>query len=100
MPFESSLILSSRWLHSADQIDDEELLSVRKITNSFNVPSGRFAFLSACHSAAIGKISTPDEVIHLSTSLQFVGYCSVIGTLWMLLDNIAPMVSKRFYENL
>ncbi|KAG2118410.1 CHAT domain-containing protein [Suillus clintonianus] len=46
-----------------------------------NSPQAEFAFLSACHTA-VGDEETPDEAIHLAAGLQFLGFKSVVGTLW------------------
>ncbi|KAG1752099.1 CHAT domain-containing protein [Suillus lakei] len=64
-----------------------------------NVPHAEFAFLSACHTAA-GDEQTPDEVIHLAAGLQFSGFKSVIGTLWVVDDAVAKHVVEAFYENM
>ena len=40
-----------------------------------------FAYLSACHTT-VGDEKSPDEVIHLTLAMQFVGFRSVIGTMW------------------
>ncbi|KAG1823405.1 CHAT domain-containing protein, partial [Suillus subaureus] len=58
-----------------------------------------FAFLSACHTA-VGDEETPDEVIHLAAGLQFSGFKSVIGTLWVVDDAVAKHVVEAFYENM
>ncbi|KAF8436256.1 hypothetical protein L210DRAFT_3762345 [Boletus edulis BED1] len=39
-----------------------------------------FAYLSACHTA-VGDEESPDEVIHLASAMQFIGFRSVIGTM-------------------
>ncbi|KAG1819310.1 CHAT domain-containing protein [Suillus subaureus] len=64
-----------------------------------DAPQAEFAFLSACHTAA-GDEETPDEAIHLAAGLQFSGFKSVIGTLWVVDDAVAKHVVKAFYENL
>ncbi|KAG0699092.1 CHAT domain-containing protein [Suillus ampliporus] len=61
-----------------------------------NAPQAEFAFLSACHTAA-GDEETPDEVIHLAAGLQFSGFKSVIGTLWVVDDDVAKHVVEAFY---
>ncbi|KAG0696464.1 CHAT domain-containing protein [Suillus ampliporus] len=61
-----------------------------------NAPQAEFAFLSACHTA-VGDEETPDEVIHLAAGLQFSGFKSVIGTLWVVDDDVAKHVVEAFY---
>ncbi|KAG0704968.1 CHAT domain-containing protein [Suillus ampliporus] len=64
-----------------------------------NAPHAEFAFLSACHTA-VGDEETPDEVIHLAAGLQFSGFKSVIGTLWVVDDDVAKHVVEAFYLNM
>lgn len=40
-----------------------------------------FAFLSACETAK-GDASQPDQTVHLAAAMLFVGFRSVIGTMW------------------
>ncbi|KAG2066827.1 hypothetical protein BDR04DRAFT_45847 [Suillus decipiens] len=62
-----------------------------------DVPHAEFAFLSACHTA-VGDEKMPDEVIHLAAGLQFVGFKSVIGTLWEVNDAVAKHDVEAFYK--
>ncbi|KAG1737117.1 CHAT domain-containing protein [Suillus paluster] len=64
-----------------------------------NVPEAEFAFLLACHTA-VGDEETLDEVIHLAAGLQFSGFKSVIGTLWVVDDEVAKYVVEAFYTNI
>ncbi|KAG1862770.1 CHAT domain-containing protein [Suillus subalutaceus] len=64
-----------------------------------DIPHAEFAFLSACHTA-VGDEKTPDEVIHLAAGLQFSGFKSVIGTLWVVDDAVAKHVVEAFYEKM
>ncbi|KAG0702789.1 CHAT domain-containing protein [Suillus ampliporus] len=64
-----------------------------------DTPQAEFAFLSACHTA-VGDEETPDEVIHLAAGLQFSGFKSVIGTLWVVDDDVAKHVVEAFYTRL
>ncbi|KAG1869920.1 CHAT domain-containing protein [Suillus subluteus] len=64
-----------------------------------DIPHAEFAFLSACHTA-VGDEETPDEVIHLAAGLQFSGFKSVIGTLWVVDDAVAKHVVEAFYKNM
>ena len=58
---------------------------------------GEFAFLSACHTA-VGDEHAPDEIIHLAAAMQFVGFRSVIGTMWAVDDGMARHMVRAFYE--
>jgi hypothetical protein len=64
-----------------------------------DIPHAEFAFLSACHTA-VGDETTPDEVIHLAAGLQFSGFKSVIGTLWVVDDALAKYIVEAFYEKI
>lgn len=57
------------------------------------------AVLSACHSAA-GDRATPDEVLHLTSAMQFAGFRSVVGTLWAMADDDGPVVAEEFYKHM
>ena len=46
-----------------------------------NLSRAFFAFLSACESAK-GDHTHPDQVVHLAAAMLFVGFRSVIGTMW------------------
>lgn len=46
-----------------------------------HLQSPRLAFLSACETA-LGVQHLPNESIHLAASFAFVGFPSVIGTMW------------------
>jgi CHAT domain-containing protein len=66
---------------------------------SYKPSIGRFAFLSACHSAS-GLSELPGEAIHLAAGLQFVGFPSVIATMWGVCDADAPQVAIHTYRYL
>ncbi|KAK0462976.1 CHAT domain-containing protein [Desarmillaria tabescens] len=59
----------------------------------------QFAFLSAC-STAIAADRTPDESLHLSAAMQFLGYRSVVATLWPMGDAQGPIVTEHVYKHL
>ncbi|KAG1741661.1 CHAT domain-containing protein [Suillus lakei] len=58
-----------------------------------------FAFLSTCHTT-VGDESSPEEAIHLAAAMQFSGFCSVIGSMWSVDDEVARQVVAAFYDNL
>jgi CHAT domain-containing protein len=40
-----------------------------------------FAFLSACETAR-GDVKQPDQIIHLAAAMLFVGFRSIVATMW------------------
>jgi CHAT domain-containing protein len=57
------------------------------------------AFLSACQTAK-GDTKLPEEAIHLAAGMLMAGYGSVVGTMWSILDDDAPIIAEKFYEYL
>ena len=55
-----------------------------------------FTYLSACHTT-VGDKKSPDEVIHLASAMQFIGFRSVIGTMWAVDDGLASEIASTFY---
>ena len=58
-----------------------------------------FAYLSACHTT-VGDEESPDEVIHLAAAMQFLGYRSVIGTMWAVDDGETDKITSTFYKHM
>jgi CHAT domain-containing protein len=58
-----------------------------------------FAYLSACHTT-VGDEESPDEVIHLASAMQFVGFRSVIGTMWAVDDGETNKITSTFYQQM
>jgi len=56
-----------------------------------------FAYLSACHTT-VGDEESPDEAIHLASAMQFAGFCSVIGTMWVVDDSETNKTTSTFYK--
>jgi CHAT domain-containing protein/tetratricopeptide (TPR) repeat protein len=57
-----------------------------------------FAYLSACHTT-VGDEESPDEVIHLASAMPFVGFRSVIGTMWAVDDGETNKITSTFYRH-
>ncbi|CCO35658.1 hypothetical protein BN14_09776 [Rhizoctonia solani AG-1 IB] len=57
------------------------------------------AFLSACQTAT-GDEELPDEAVHLASGMLMAGYSSVIGTIWSVVDDDAPFVADKVYDQL
>jgi len=64
-----------------------------------NLPRASLAFLSACETAK-GSADQPDQVLHLAATMLFVGFPSVIGTMWSMRDSDGPKVARIVYEQL
>ncbi|KAN0084259.1 CHAT domain containing protein [Tylopilus felleus] len=58
-----------------------------------------FAYLSACHTT-VGDEESPDEVIHLAAAMQFLGFRSVIGTMWAVDDGETNKITSTFYRHM
>lgn len=57
------------------------------------------AVLSACQTAT-GDSEKPEEAIHLAAGMLMAGYGSVVGTMWSIYDNDAPIIAQKFYTYL
>lgn len=55
-------------------------LTVQQLMH-LSIPHAQLAYLSACDSAGIDE-SRPDEGLNLVGAMIFVGFKSVIGTMW------------------
>ncbi|MFI9811551.1 CHAT domain-containing protein [Saccharothrix variisporea] len=60
--------------------------------------NAELAFLSACETAHPGTLF--DEAIHLASAFQLAGFPHVIGTLWPVLDKVAPDFAAAVYRQL
>lgn len=74
-------------------------LSLLDIVQS-RLPNAELAFLSACHSAEQSSDSAHEEVIHLAAAMQFCGFRSVVGTMWVMADEDGPFIAKEFYKRM
>ena len=74
----------------------KESLTVSDLV-SLNIKSGRFAYLSACHTSAMRNFHLLDESISLSSAIQLSGYPSVVGSLWQVIDRHSADVARDVY---
>ena len=63
------------------------------------LPHAKFAFLSACQTAA-GNIKLADEAVHLAAGMMLAGYRSVIATMWSMDDRDGPIVADVVYAEM
>lgn len=83
-----------------------------------NLKNAVFTFLSACETAK-GDYKLPDQVVHLAAAMLFIGFRSVIGTMWyadlkllashrdlcrttfrVMSDSTGPIVARMVYQEL
>ncbi|KAG2342447.1 hypothetical protein BDR05DRAFT_886241, partial [Suillus weaverae] len=64
-----------------------------------DTPHAEFEFLSACHTA-VGDEEMRNGIIHLAAGLQFPGFKTVIGTLWVVDDAVEKHVVEAFHEKM
>lgn len=55
--------------------------------------------MSACKTAQ-GDAKQPEQAIHLAATMLFVGFQTVIGTMWTMRDHDGPFVARVVYEHL
>ena len=103
-------LASHRWIHFSchgEQVMDAPadsclLLADGPLTITRLIaekPSGEFAFLSACKTAA-GGVTLLNETITLASALHYAGYRHVIATLWSVLDAVAADLAAATYDAL
>ena len=83
-PTESALLLAS-----GTKLPLSEIAALK-------LAHGKLAFLSACQTAT-GDDLLPEESVHLAAGMLSAGYRSVIGTMWSIFDQDAPVISREFY---
>jgi CHAT domain-containing protein len=74
------------------------LLNLRTISQE-TLPYAGLAFLSACQTAK-GEEHLPEESAHLAAGMLMSGYHTVIGTMWSIRDQDAPIIAEEFYKYL
>jgi CHAT domain-containing protein len=67
-------------LESAFHLSDDGVLSVSNLME-LNLKGAYLAFLSACETAK-GDREQSDQAIHLAATMLFVGFKSVVATMW------------------
>jgi CHAT domain-containing protein len=67
-------------LKSAFHLSDDGVLSVSDLME-LDLKDAYLAFLSACETAK-GDRDQPDQAIHLAATMLFVGFRSVVATMW------------------
>ena len=61
--------------------------------------NSEFAYLSLCHTT-VGYEDSLDQVIHLVSAMQFIGFRSVIGTMGAVDDGETNKIPSAFYKHI
>lgn len=59
---------------------EDDILTISRLM-PLSLPNAFLAFLSACETAK-GDAKQPDQTVHLAAAMLFVGFKSIIGTMW------------------
>jgi hypothetical protein len=65
-----------------------------------NLNKAQLAYISACHAANNRNFELLDESIHMAGACQLAGFPMVIGSLWQIHDELAPMVAEHVYQEM
>jgi CHAT domain-containing protein len=84
-------------IESAFHLIDNPLTLKEIMKQSFT--HTELAVLSACQTAK-GDRKLPEEAIHLAAGMLMAGYGSVVGTMWSIRDDDAPIIAEKFYRYL
>ena len=63
-------------------------------------PEAHIMYMSACSTAETSTTTLVDEVLHLGSGFQLVGFPHVIATLWEVDNKEATKVAKKFYSGI
>ncbi|KAK0726140.1 CHAT domain-containing protein [Lasiosphaeris hirsuta] len=91
----------SRLCLGASGAAEPEMLTMEELA-AMGMASGRhrLAYLSACSTAGNASSRLHDEVIHLASGFQLLGFSHVIATLWPASNRAAVPIADRFYSQL
>ncbi|EPT05823.1 hypothetical protein FOMPIDRAFT_1045123 [Fomitopsis schrenkii] len=84
--------LQSRFLMADRMLTMEELMKL-------SLPNAFLAILSACQTAT-GDKRQADQAVHLAATMQFLGFKSVIATMWSMADSVGVDIAKTIYQHL
>ncbi|TFK16512.1 hypothetical protein FA15DRAFT_650851 [Coprinopsis marcescibilis] len=74
-------------------------LTMEKVIQKCQASNGSLAYLSACQTAKSDE-ERPDEALTLAATMLFAGFRGVVGTMWSISDNDAPVIADAFYAHM
>ncbi|KAI1088836.1 CHAT domain-containing protein [Rostrohypoxylon terebratum] len=60
----------------------------------------RLTYISACHAGTSSNAVLLDESVHMAGACQLAGFPAVVGSLWKVSDEYAPVVACGVYSRL
>ena len=93
------LLEPGRPFNSSFKLYQDKRLSLLDIVQS-QLPNAEFAFLAACHTAELTDESPADEALHLAAAVQYCGFRSVVGTMWVMADTDGWDLAENFYKSM
>ncbi|KAH9020282.1 hypothetical protein EDB83DRAFT_2199761, partial [Lactarius deliciosus] len=78
------------------ELHGNKRLTLLNIVRS-HLSTAEFAFLSAYHMAELTDGSSADEGLHLAAAVQYCGFRSVVGTMWVMANDDGTELAKHFY---
>ncbi|EPT05715.1 hypothetical protein FOMPIDRAFT_1111424 [Fomitopsis schrenkii] len=88
-PLQSGFLMADKMLTMKELMEDMEL----------SLPNAFLAILSACQTAT-GDVEQADQAVHLAATMQFLGFKSVVATMWNMADSVGTDIAKTLYQHL
>ena len=76
-----------------------DIIRRRYEAESTSKSSMALAFLSACQTSTETE-NFSEEAVHLVAGMLAAGYRGVVGTMWGIPDQYAPVIAEEFYRRL
>ena len=92
-PSSSALLLGTESAIKAERLTVNDLASI-------SLYNAQIAYLSACSTAQNAAPLLVNEMIHIASTFQLMGFSHVVGTLWEVGDKAAIKTTERFYGSL
>ncbi len=81
------------------QASRRDCLTLLDIVRS-RLPAAELAFLSACHTAQMTDGSIADEALYLTAAMQYCGFRSVVGKMWVIANMDERDFAEHFYVSM
>jgi CHAT domain-containing protein len=83
-----------------DKLEELDRLTVSRLSHAWLKDQALIVYLSACSTAGTMGERLANQVVHIASEFQLIGFPHVIGTLWKSQDEPCSRVATKFYEEL